>query len=124
MPTYTRPYKRKLAKRSRTLPIYGKGEDEGKFFRCWFCGFINNKDRNTLGDAESKSGDGHTDYHGLAQEDLYRGRSISCYEGIANYQVGMELGADGEPKGIVHDHKSDISMGCAFCGSTNYAGKY
>lgn len=63
MAVYTRPHKRKLIKRSRTLPVYGEGDDEGKYFRCCFCGWICNVDRDELGDSESSSGNEHTDYH-------------------------------------------------------------
>ena len=63
MAVYTRPHKRKLAKRSRTLPVYGEGADKGKYFRCWNCGWICNVDRDELGDSDSSAGDEHTDYH-------------------------------------------------------------
>jgi len=63
MPVYTRPHKRKLAKRSRTLPVYGEGADKGKYFRCWNCGWVCNVDRDKLGDSDSGSGNEHTDYH-------------------------------------------------------------
>lgn len=45
----------------RGLPLEGKTLDDGRFFRCWNCGFINALDRNLLGDAESRSGLTHMD---------------------------------------------------------------
>ena len=63
MPVYTRPHKRKLTKRSRTIPVYGEGADKGKYFRCWNCGWICNVDRDELGDSDSSSGNDHTDFH-------------------------------------------------------------
>lgn len=129
MPAYTRPHKRKLAKRSRTLPVFGKGDDEGKYFRCWNCGFICNKNRDELGDAESSAGDEHTDYHGIANEDPYSNiaRSASricCLGSPGHYFVALEVGADGNPKTIIHDFTSTISRGCPFCGTTNWRGDY
>ena len=126
---YTRPYKRGLPKRSRTRPIRGKGDDEGKYFRCWNCGFPCDKDRDELGDAESSAGDDHTDYHNIAPTDPYTNdsasKSLCLGDAIEeHYHVVMEIDADGEPKTIVHDHTSDISRGCPFCGCTNWMGKY
>ncbi|MCK4328788.1 hypothetical protein KAX02_02990 [candidate division WOR-3 bacterium] len=127
---YTRPHKRKLAKRSRTLPVFGKGDDEGKYFRCWNCGFICNKDRDELGDAESNAGDDHTDYHGNVSEYPYANHyddiasKVCCLGESDHYHVVLELGPDGEPKTIIHDLTSDISRGCPFCGTVNWRGDY
>ena len=92
---YTRPHRRKLPKRSRTRPIRGKGDDEGKYFRCWNCGFICNKDRDELGDAESNAGDNHLDYHNIAPTDPYTNDSASkrlCLGGnTGHYHVMMTL---------------------------------
>ena len=128
MPTYTRPHRRKLSKRSRTLPIYGKGDDAGRYFRCWNCGWICDTERDELGDSDSNSGDNHTDYHNIAPEDPYTnagvGRSCCLGGDIGHFHVAMEIGSDGEAKTIRHDYTSDISRGCAFCGTVNWRGDY
>jgi len=85
MPVYTRPHKRKLTKRSRTLPVYGEGADKGKYFRCWNCGWICNVDRDELGDSDSSAGDEHTDFH----EDHYCS-TYDQYDGSLS-PVGPEL---------------------------------
>jgi len=127
MPTYTRPYRRSIRKRSRTLPIYGKGDDANRYFRCWFCGFVCDSWRDELGDAESSSGDDHTDYHNPANPDPYTnnpGNHQSIRTCLQHHYVAMRLGPDGEPETIVHGHTTDVSKGCPFCGSTNYRGDY
>ena len=127
MADYTRPYKKTLPKRSRTRPVKGRGEDRNRYFRCWNCGFICDSQRDELGDSESDAGDDHTDYNSLAQANP-QGTGpdkVICLGGdIGHYHVAMRIGADSEPKTIVHGYKSDISRGCPFCGTTNWRGDY
>ena len=138
MAVYTRPHKRKLPKRSRTLPVYGEGDDEGKYFRCWNCGFICNVDRDELGDSDSYSGNAHKDYHenhhysADVNLDITTGINLSeaskyaCLGGdIEHYQVAQNIVTpDEEAKFVRHEYTSDISRGCPFCGSTNWRGDY
>jgi hypothetical protein len=105
----------------------GKGEDEGRYFHCWHCGFVCDSKRDELGDSNSSSGDGHTDYNGPAKANPYdvNAGHVICLGGdIGHYHVVMEIGADSEPKTIVHGHTTDISAGCPFCGSKNWRGDY
>lgn len=46
---------RRIRGEKRTLPMYGEGDDRGKYFRCWNCGFICNIDRDALGDGDGRS---------------------------------------------------------------------
>jgi hypothetical protein len=130
MPVYTRPHKRKLRKESRTLPLKGKGDDAGKYFKCWNCGFICDSDRDELGDSESGAGDDHTDYHGLTTIAANPGTSDLvakqiCLGGNQHYQTLQSvLTLDGSNKQINHSHLSDVSRGCPFCGTTNWRGDY
>ena len=127
MADYTRPYKKTLPKRSRTRPVKGRGDDRNRYFRCWNCGFICDSKRDELGDSDSWAGDDHTDYHSLAQANP-QGTGpdkVCCLGGdIGHYHVAMRIGADSEPKTIVHKLKSDVSRGCPFCGTTNWRGDY
>ena len=127
MPSYTRPYKRSLKKRSRTLPVFGRGDDAGRYYRCWNCGFVCDVERDELGDADSTAGDDHTDINNLANANPYTNNAanhISLRTCVGHQYVAMRIGADGEPKTIVHLHTTDISRGCPFCGSTNWRGDY
>ena len=130
MAVYTRAHKRKLAKRSRTLPVYGEGADEGKYFRCWNCGFICNVDRDELGDSESSAGDEHTDFHDTHHCSTYdapdaASRYATLGGDTGHYQVAQNIiTPDGEAELIRHEYTSDISRGCPFCGTTNWRGDY
>jgi predicted RNA-binding Zn-ribbon protein involved in translation (DUF1610 family) len=127
--TYRRPHQPILPKRSRTRPIFGRGDDEGRYYRCWNCGFVCDSQRDALGGSESDAGDNHTDYNGLAKSNPYLNSSDAgfkaCLGGdIEHFQVAMELGPDDEERTIIHDLTSDVSHGCPFCGSTNWRGDY
>ena len=127
MADYRRPHKKTLPKRSRTRPVYGRGDDRHRFFRCWNCGFICDSQRDELGDNNSSAGDDHTDFHNLANANpqLNNAGRICCLGGdIGHYHVAMKKGADGEPKKVVHIHTTDVSRGCPFCGTTNWRGDY
>lgn len=122
-----RPTPPKFPRRSRTLPLKGTGDDAGKWYRCWYCGFICNVERDELGDSDSSSGVGHIDYHSQAFGNMDATDSlnrVAVIGGPLHVFALMELDADGSAKGIRHDFKSDISTGCPFCGSKNWRGDY
>ena len=125
---YTRAYKRVLRKRSRTIPVRGTGDDEGKWYKCWNCGFYCKVDREALGGANSSSGNTHTTYAhesphtGVKENDDLALKPVM--RGPDKIAVVLELGSDGKPKPIRHDFKSDISTGCPFCGCRNWRGDY
>ena len=128
MPTYRKPHKKPLPKRSRTRPIYGTGDDEGKYFNCWHCGFVCNSERDELGDSESEAGDEHLDAPNLCKPHSQlanSGAGVHLGGGIGGYHVALKFGADeSTAETVVHLYKSDISRGCPFCGSTNWRGDY
>jgi hypothetical protein len=130
-------------KRSRTLPIYGNpemgdGKDDGKYFRCWNCGFVCNVERDALGDSESLSGVSYEIYeqkystdgspapfigaaiHGEALDGEALIRKCCLYTG----HVLLENGPDGTAKGIYRNWSPLVSAGCPFCGSRNWRGDY
>jgi len=126
--TYKKPHRTRLPKRSRTRPIYGKGDDADRYFKCWNCGFVCDSHRDELGDSESRAGDDHTDYHNLVENESQlrpNPGNKACLGGdIGHYHVAMLLGPDENPKTVYHELTSDISRGCPFCGSTNWRGDY
>jgi hypothetical protein len=71
------------------LPLEGSFLDDGRFFRCWHCGFINAIDRNILGDAESRSGLTHIEellqYHSATA--IGSGTEALSPNGITPYQL-------------------------------------
>jgi len=126
MTVFTRAYRHRLHKESRTLPIPGRGDDDGKYFHCWNCGFVCDKDRDELGDSATKGGDGHLDAldpivnvpGGNTENHAVLGGSTG------HYHVAAIIGPDSVPREVRHTFKSDVSRGCPKCGSTNYRGDY
>lgn len=122
---------RKLPKESRRIPLKGdkyrgNGEDHGRYYRCWNCGFVCDSDRDALGDGNSGNGVTHIDYvinaQGGSGDPL---TSLATLDGDVNhYHVALEIGSDGEPKVIRHDYQTVINSGCPFCGSLNWRGDY
>ncbi len=127
MTVYTRPHKRKLRKESRTLPIFGKGDDAGRYFHCWNCRFVCDVERDALGDSDSSSGVNHTDGLKPVGDFAPNGRAdnYACLGGdIGHYHVAARIGADDDPKSVDRVYASDISFGCPNCGTTNWRGDH
>jgi hypothetical protein len=124
---------RKRPKESRTIPLLGNqdrgnGEDFGKYYRCWNCGFTCDVTRDSLGGSQSKGADNHEDYHtpSYGSKDYsseLNGLSVLGGD-VGHYHVALELGSDGNPKNIRHDIKSVVTGGCPFCGTMNWRGDY
>lgn len=124
---------RKTKGRARTIPlkgnnIRGNGEDSGKYYRCWNCGFTVDSTRDSIGGEHSGSGDNHLDFHEPAfgakdtSDDL---NSLSVLGGdIGHFEVALENVGDGTTEKIRHDFKSDMTGGCPMCGTYNYKGDY
>jgi len=126
MPVYTRARKILPKKRSRTMPVFGKGEDEGKYYRCWDCHFVCDKDRDSLGDSTTKGGDKHLDALTPVVNDIGGNTSNQAVLGgcIGHYHVAAKIGADGNPIQVWHNFTSNVTRGCPNCGSTNWRGDY
>jgi hypothetical protein len=115
---------KRIPKRSRTIPVpqhkdYGDGKNVGKLFRCWNCGFINNTDVNALGGANEFVEIKPVAY---TQTDQYGATKYHC-EGAAGADQTTCEAAGGTWTSTAYK-PGEITMGCAFCGSINYAGVY
>jgi hypothetical protein len=145
-----RIYTNKHLKRSRvhhdarTIPVKGTGEDAGKWFKCWTCGFICNSERDSLGGAESMHGMSSEFYYEYypQSEGAYRGVSASSNylheEGetsdgtvaLATLAVlrgkyrTSAVGMDGNPIQTKLTYAARPERGCPLCGSTNWRGDY
>ena len=140
---------KKLRKESRTIPVpAGDGHlrgtnytgilDDGRFFRCWNCGFINAVDRNSLGGSQSRSGLIHkenaigypspnaegTGTEALSPDGRTPYQLLAVMGGINTSYVALENDPNGTTKPILHSFESAVAGGCAFCGSKNYRGDY
>lgn len=107
-------------KKSRTIPLFAKGDEDGKLFRCWNCGQICNQERDALGGSESPSG---------VQVDQYLEPSIATPGSaiLLEGSVGAsKLTLDGSMEDIIYAFHPDPegSQGCPFCHSLNWRGDY
>ena len=84
--------------RKHSILVHGAKEDHGKYYRCWYCGFINNVDRNAIG-----NGDGTNNY----------------LEGDGAFDSGaFDSGAfDATGTTVV---SVNVVSGCSVCGSMNF----
>jgi len=121
---------RKVRSDSRTIslygdPIRGDGLDAGKWFKCWWCGFTCNKDRDALGDSQSRSGVVHEDY---AQKPDYDSRDVTATQALmlSEPQIMIaETDSEGDPKKVKNAiWVSRKSSGCPLCHSLNWRGDY
>jgi hypothetical protein len=133
---------------SRTISLrghkdYGEGRDDGRYWRCWNCGFVCDVERHELGDSESKDGVSHTIYEALYTGGPKKGTNSTDYyetdadiHGISGTTALLDIAsarsghvllqndADGEPKTVRINWTPDISHGCPFCGTLNWRGDY
>lgn len=89
----------------RTIKIQGAKEDDGKWYRCWHCGFINNVDRNAVGDGE-----------GLSYSVATLPNSDSTI-GLGGTIVLLNQNPVFTER---HNISPDAVSGCSFCGCKNY----
>lgn len=90
MTVYRIPTRLRLARRSRTLPIFGRGDDKGRYFRCWNCGFICDSQRDDHG--SNAAGDDHKDYMLQAASNYRAGigpRPVATLDVLGHYQVAL-----------------------------------
>lgn len=107
---HVRYSQRRLRGEKRTLPMYGEGDDRGKYFRCWNCGFICNIDRDALGDGDGRS---YAEF-AVETEELYPADNggpplAAVMKGINEYHTILER--DGYQVG---------GTGCPLCHTKNW----
>lgn len=134
---------RKVRKQSRTIPLrghkdFGDGRDDGKYWRCWNCGFICDNERDELGDADGIS---HTVYEALYSGGPKKGANSTDYletdaaiHGsiqsvplltIASGRTGhvlLENDSAGDPKTVRINWTPETNSGCPLCGTRNWKG--
>lgn len=127
---------------ARTIPLKGRGADDGKWFRCWNCGFICNVDRDSLGGPESRSGVSSEFYYEQYPQSTGLDRSVMTTTGlneegeasdgtalalkcrVVGHSRTLALGPDGtgiEPK---LTYAPLVTGGCPLCGCRNWRGDY
>lgn len=121
---YTRKHPKRVPVHhdARTIPLKpARFEDEGRYFRCWHCGFICDVKRDALGGPEDRAGTTtefyletlpDTDWIGYLRPD-----PLPNICRVAHHSVLM----NGNPQ-LTYEPK--VERGCPMCGSLNYRGDY
>jgi len=131
---------------ARTLLLRGKDspgkKEHGRYVKCWNCGFICDTERDDLGGAQSRAGDGAEFYYAMYPQSSGSDRGVvatlSLFEEgmsgesltLASYSMrrghrrGMLLGPDGSEVPIELTYVSKVTGGCSFCGTRNYRGDF
>jgi hypothetical protein len=112
-------HNRKLRGESRTIPIVGFKKDAGKFYHCWYCGFVNDVRDNTLGNAESTDATVLTRSQLPSDERPVGGRGMD----IKFITVSPEVDADGNPKSVKEAFTVE-GGGCPLCHTCNWRGDF
>ena len=129
--------KTRLPRQKRTISIFGaEGYIDGrvvkdqsnKLYRCWYCGFICNTDRDKLGDGEGfyitddvdkpivqNKGAGANEF---PMSNLQWDVQISIDEPVTPHLA--KLDSQGQPIEVMHNNTSMVTSGCPLCGCKSY----
>ena len=110
---------RRIPKQSRTLPLRSEGEDDGKYYRCWNCGFICKDGRDSLGDDNTPDGTVLTDSLNAVTGRPYNAHSIE----ISRVTVLPIAQSDGTAREVTHRFAVS-GNGCPLCHTQNWKGDY
>lgn len=125
MSIYEKAERTILPKRKHKLPLRIKNKSSDrfnhKFERCWYCGFI--YDRNKISLGSEYSGISVTDYPYEETDIYYRNDSLlimSLLDEAEDDCISLELGALNEPiTNYPSMRKAESNQGCPHCGTTN-----
>lgn len=97
----------------RTIPVPGEGAEDGRYFKCWYCGFIVDSRKNAL-DAGNP---GNTHTPATLATGRVTGDLNSVQMRIGRPIVLRKLDSMGAAKTIYIERKVVISSGCPGCGT-------
>lgn len=101
----------------RSSELYGKGEDSGKWFKCRFCGWPCNSDRDAIGDGV-----------GYVLKDapipnyypLDNGDPLNSIIVIRTLEDAVTINENDTISEYEHNHYTQPITGCPNCGSRNW----
>lgn len=126
MSRYARFRSFRYRKDARARPLYGSdvfgnGEHSGKYFRCWNCGAICDKDRESLGGPYDGNGNNYEDVRILSP--TRTGQAV--LGGPIGSHVAAALDAAGNAKNPEPSAIQPTAVsGCWNCGCKNWKGDY
>lgn len=125
---YRKSYNSRKHHDSRTIPVPGQFEDNGLYFRCWNCGFINKDGREELAGDNAPDGSATIDYSSPSMGMLEPNGDIMNLFAVLDssidfYQVLFVPGQDGTPIPIISDLMV-TGTGCPLCHTRNWKGQH
>ena len=102
-----------LRKEKRTIPVSAEGSEQGRYYKCWNCGFICDKQKNALDDGHA--GTAHR------PATIASGRIIGDSNSV-KFRVGTpvilrQLDLLGNAKPVYIERRVLVTSGCPGCGS-------
>jgi len=111
---YVHIHRHKLPHHRRSQRVHGAEEENGKYIKCWNCGFIVDTTRD-LGSSDS-SGVSVVE----ADSDSYPYEGSMCSLDYPSMIGDVDLLDGGGTERVTYSPKfSSVSRGCPFCGTTN-----
>jgi hypothetical protein len=107
---------------ARTIPIPGYGDDAGRWFRCWNCGFICDSERDLI-DPTGQRGVEVVEYSLTSAESRLIEPGVYAHAG-GPFVVGvtMRLDSDGSYTAPNRLYRRSVTGGCPSCGIKNWRG--
>lgn len=103
----------RIRKEKRSIPVPGQGTDEGRYFKCWNCGFVCDIQKNALD--TGRAGNSHTP--ATLTPGRYVGDAASVKFRVGRPIILRELDSIGNQKAIYIQRSVTVSSGCPFCGT-------
>lgn len=122
---YIHIHQKRLPTRKKVVTLHGAFEDDGKYFKCWNCGTINNIERNVGFDGNGivvKDKTIVSSVDTLLQFNAILTNNQKITMGFSGFGelVMLENGPDGEAITTYYTaRKAESVKGCFFCGATN-----
>jgi hypothetical protein len=110
-----------VPRQKRTIQLYGEDDYRERFYRCWNCGFINDRNRAMVADT-FQGGDGSmVEEYGTAPSPYGMGAVAATLtiDTLPSMTL-MAVDANGNIVGLDTPRYVNITGGCAFCGCMNY----
>ena len=107
----------RVPKEKRTIPVPAQGDEEGRYYKCWNCGFICDKQKNALDDGPA----GNASRHATLASGRIIGDSRSVRFRVGTPIILRQLDSLGNKKPIYIERRVIVGSGCPGCGTRNWS---
>lgn len=121
---YNEISQKQVGRLKRSIRAEGSGDDDGQWYRCWYCGFQNNINAAPLGDGE---GIVYT-FSQMPNLITYDKMNSTPNDYVGTTLISLNIGTSGKcvllntnPDFVeYHQITAEAVSGCAACGCKNY----